>query len=176
MNKANPDLFIKLGYSLENRTIYITDVTEQEMAFYKRVLLVMQEISNDPIDIYIDSPGGCVYSGLGLYDLICNSKCWINTYATGKVMSMGLILLLAGDSRYGTLNTTFMAHGLSSGTNGKVKEQEIDLMEAKRLNNILIKILAERTNKTFNWWDKRLLHEDYYFDIEEAKSLKIIKI
>jgi ATP-dependent Clp protease protease subunit len=176
LDKASPNTFIKSHYSLENRMLYITNLEcEEEVAFIKRALLVLQQISNEPIDIYIDSFGGCVYSGLGLYDLIADSNCWITTYASGKVMSMGLILFCAGDTRLSTMNTTFMAHGLSSGTSGKVKNQEIDIKEAKRLNIKLLQILADKTNKSFKWWDKKLEHEDYYFDVEEAKKLKLIK-
>lgn len=176
MDKANPNTFIKNHFSIENRMIYITNLEcEEEVAFIIRALLVMQMTNDEPIDIYVDSFGGCVYSGLGLYDLIKDSPCWINTYAVGKVMSMGLTIFLSGDSRLALTNTTLMAHGLSSGTSGKVKNQQIDVNEAKRLNDILLHILADNSNKTFSWWNKKLEHEDYYFNMEEAKKLKIVR-
>ena len=170
-----PTIFITKSYSIANRMIYITDVEEESIAELKRAVLVMQSISDEPIDVYVDSYGGSVYDGLGLFDLLVNSTCHINTYCTGKAMSMGLILFLAGDTRVALPNSTFMAHGLKSGTTGTVKTQIIDVTEANRLNNILLNILTKGTKKTLKWWTKTIEHEDYYFTSEMAIKMKVIK-
>ena len=89
-------------------------------------------------------------------------------------MSAGVLVFLAGDVRYASKHTTFMMHSVSSGTEGKVKDQEIDVMEAKRINNIMLDILSERTKMKRNWWYRKILSHDSYFDAAYAKEIGMV--
>jgi ATP-dependent Clp protease protease subunit len=166
---ADPSEFIEKGYSLENRMIFITDITEDSMARLFKAILVMQMQSDEPIDVYINSSGGSVYDGLALYDLLNDSECVINTYATGKVFSFAIPLFLVGDYRYATTNTSFMVHQVSSGTEGNVHEMHIDVKECKRINTKMINIIAEKTGQKESFWKSKMF-KDTYFD--KAKAIE----
>ena len=109
----NLHTYVKEGYSFEYRTLYISDVEEFEINKALRVLSVMDTQEGD-INIVINSFGGSVYDGLALYDKIRNCKNNVITYNQGKVMSMGLILFVAGDVRNMSEHSTAMAHSVIS--------------------------------------------------------------
>ena len=171
---SNLHTYIEKGYSFEYRTIYISDVTEEDMSKLIRAFDVMENSSNEPIHIFVSSFGGSVYDGLALFDKIRASKSEVHTYAMGKVMSMGLILFLAGDIRHMQDNATAMAHSVSSGTWGKARNMEVDVNEVKRLNKILINILTQYTKMSTTFWEQEIKHEDKYYDKKTCKKLGII--
>lgn len=167
--------WLSFGIDLESRRIQLDmDVTDVMSSLVFRALLKMADISNEPIEIYLSSYGGEAYSGLAIYDAIRSSPCDIIIYANGKIMSAGVLIFLAGDVRYASKHTTFMMHSVSSGTEGKVKDQEIDVMESKRINNIMLDILAERTKMKRNWWYRKILSHDQYFDATYAKEIGMV--
>ena len=175
-NNENGFQYVEYGISVEKRRVMIDEeVDEFSMGWVIRAIqLMIEQNDKDPIEIYINSFGGCCYAGLALYDLLRAAKCPIKTFCIGKAMSMSLILFLAGDERYTFPNSTYMVHSVSSGSFGKVKEMEIDLKETKRLNNILLDILGERTKKNKKWWSKEIEHDDKYYDKVKAKTLGIV--
>lgn len=168
--------FIESGIDIENRIVFLdAEVDALTTSYIIRSVMLMDRLDpNTPIDFYINSFGGDVYSGLGVYDTLRNLNCTVRTTCTGAAMSMGLMLFLAGDERYCYENSTFMAHSVSSGSFGKVNDMEIDLAETKRLNELLIGILAERTKKNKKYWMDQTKHEDKYYNKKEAKKLGII--
>lgn len=166
--------FIDKGYCLKRRLIYIDQIKEEDVNKWIRIFVMLEFLSDEPITIYLNSPGGSVYDGLALFDIIMDSRCWIETVALGKIMSMGLTLFLSGDKRTSYKNTSFMAHEVSSGTYGKANEIVNDTEEVVRLNENLLEILEERTKKSKVWWKKYYHAKDKYFDAKQAKKLGVI--
>ena len=127
------------------------------------------------IQLLLSTYGGEVYDGLSLYDAIKNSKTCVDITCFGKIMSMGVIILLASKNRKAYRNTTFMIHEISSGAIGKLADLEESVDEAKRLNKVLFDILEKETRIT-----KAQLEEiynkkqDWFLTAEEALKLGII--
>lgn len=127
------------------------------------------------IQVLLSTYGGDVYDGLSLYDAIKNSKTEVDITCFGKIMSMGIIILLASKNRKAYRNTTFMIHEISSGGIGKLADLEESVDEAKRLNKVLFDIIEKETKIT-----KAQLEEiynkkqDWFLTAEEALKLGII--
>jgi ATP-dependent Clp protease protease subunit len=171
----NASNWLQLGVDIESRRIHVNlHVDETMMSIVLRGLIKMSDISNDPIELHLSSYGGDVYDGLAIYDAIMACPCDVVIRATGKIMSAGLLIFLAGDYRVASEHTTFMAHAVSSGIEGKVRDVEIDVKEMKRLNGIMMNILSQRTKKPIKFWEKVTMSHDKYFDLTEAKELGII--
>lgn len=169
--------WIETGIDLEKRRIMLDeDIDDISIGFMVRAIKKMIDINpEEPIDIYIDSYGGCVYSGLSLIDTISScDQTTIRTHAQGKVMSMALLIYLAGDERYASEYVTFMAHSLSASAIGKLYELQIETNECVRLEKILLQYMADRTDRPCSYWRKTLKYEDKYFDRDVAKTLGIV--
>lgn len=127
------------------------------------------------IQVLLSTYGGDVYDGLSLYDAIKNSNTEVDITCFGKIMSMGIIILLASKNRKAYRNTTFMIHEISSGAIGKLADLEESVDEAKRLNKVLFDIIEKETRIT-----KAQLEEiynkkqDWFITAEEALKLGII--
>lgn len=172
----NAKYFIEYGVDLKGRKIMLDeDIEDFSIGFVMRSIMQMIEDNNEkPIDIYINSYGGSVYDGLALCDLIEDLEVEVRTHAQGKIMSMALLIFACGDKRFAQERASFMAHSLSSGTEGKVYEQKVDVIEADRLNKILLKILADRSDKTEAWWKKQIEYKDMYFEKTKAIELGLV--
>ena len=177
MLEESTRFWVECGIDFKNRRVYLDEeVDEYSVGWINRALLKMAEDDpNEPITLYINCFGGSVYDGLGMYDVLTSLPMQINTVCVGSAMSMALILFLAGDNRMASKNSTFMAHNLAGGTYGKEAEIQVDAKEFTRLYLLLCDILGERTGKPAKWWQKKIKHEDFYFDIEKAKELGILK-
>lgn len=168
--------WIEYGIDLEKRRIMLDEeVDEFSMGWIIRAVYKMIDMSPEaPIDFIVNSYGGSVYDCLALYDLLRSlDYLTVRTYATGKVMSAGLILYLAGDERYASERATFMAHSIASGAWGKLFEMETETKECKRLQQVLLQILADRTDKSKAWWARHIRHEDRFYDRETAIEMGI---
>ena len=127
------------------------------------------------IQVLLSTYGGDVYDGLSLYDAIKNSNTEVDITCFGKIMSMGIIILLASKNRKAYRNTTFMIHEISSGAIGKLADLEESVDEAKRLNKVLFDIIEKETKIT-----KAQLEEiynkkqDWFITAEEALKLGLI--
>ena len=157
----------------------------QEDEAWKRNLCSVMDMSGikfDPtaidmphIQILLSTYGGCVYDGLSLYDAIKKSKTEVDITCFGKIMSMGIILLLSAKTRKAYRNTTFMIHEGSSGFIGKVADMEESVEESKRLREVIFDII-EKESKI----PKAKLNEirksrmDWYFTAEEALEYGLI--
>ena len=157
----------------------------QEDEAWKRNLCSVMDMSGIKFDpIAIDMPhiqmllstyGGCVYDGLSLYDAIKNSKTEVDITCFGKIMSMGIVLLLAAKTRKAYRNTTFMIHEGSSGAIGKVSDMEDSIDESKRLNDIYFGIIESETKIPKAKLDEiRKRRKDWYFTAEEALEYGLI--
>ena len=157
----------------------------QEDEAWKRNLCSVMDMSGikfDPtaidmphIQILLSTYGGCVYDGLSLYDAIKNSKTEVDITCFGKIMSMGIVLLLAAKTRKAYRNTTFMIHEGSSGAIGKVSDMEDSIDGSKRLNDIYFGIIESETKIPKAKLDEiRKRRKDWYFTAEEALKYGLI--
>lgn len=157
----------------------------QEDEAWKRNLCSVMDMSGikfDPtaidmphIQMLLSTYGGCVYDGLSLYDAIKNSNTEVDITCFGKIMSMGIVLLLAAKTRKAYRNTTFMIHEGSSGAIGKVSDMEDSIDESKRLNDIYFGIIESETKIPKAKLDEiRKRRKDWYFTAEEALEYGLI--
>lgn len=102
-----------------------------------------------PIHFYINSPGGSVYDALAIFDTMQFVKSPVHTYGIGMQASAAAFLLSSGEKgkRYVLPHSTVMIHQPSSGTRGKVTDQEIDLKESLRVKKLLEEIMAKNTGQ-----------------------------
>jgi ATP-dependent Clp protease protease subunit len=172
------DIFSRL---LKERIIvFAEDVNELSSSLLIAQLLFLD--SNDPgkeIKLHIHSPGGEVYSGLAVYDTLQKLKSPVQTVSMGLSASMASIFLAAGTPglRASLPNSTIMIHQPSSGTQGKITDMEIDLVESIRLKNKLIDILHKHCGgKTERDALALMMERNKWLTPEEALQIGIIDI
>lgn len=134
--------------------------------------------SEDPerdINVYINSPGGVVYSGLAIYDTMQFVTCPVATICVGLSASMGSVLLAAGSKgrRASLPNSRIMLHQPSGGSRGTAADIEIQVNEILHLKRRLYEILAEHTGKTVDQLQEDS-ERDYWLSAEAAKEYGII--
>lgn len=121
---------------MKDRIVFLQGEVEENMANHLVAqLLLLDSQSNNPIHMYVNSPGGQVTHGLAIYDTMRLIKSPVHTIVIGQAASMGSLLAQAGDKRYITENARHMVHRVSSGTqgtSGSVHVQELEFEDAKR--------------------------------------------
>lgn len=168
------DIYSRL---LKDRIIFLgSDVNEASANIVVAQLLFLQsQDAKKDIYFYINSPGGSVYDALAIYDTMQFVTNDIQTVGIGVQASAAAFLLSSGTKgkRYALPNATVMIHQPSSGTRGKVTDQEIDLRESLRIKKLLESIMAKNTGQK-----AEKIHEDMERDkwltSEEAKKYGII--
>ncbi len=142
------DIYSRL---LKDRIIFLgTDVNEHTANLIVAQMLFLQSVdSKKEISLYINSPGGSVYDALAIYDTMNFLKCDVATYGIGVQASAAAFLLSSGTKgkRFLLPHATIMIHQPSSGTRGKVTDQEIDLKESLRVKRLLEDIMAKNTGQ-----------------------------
>jgi ATP-dependent Clp protease protease subunit len=168
------DIYSRL---LKDRIIFLgSDVNEASANIVVAQLLFLQaEDSKKDIYFYINSPGGSVYDALAIYDTMQFVTNDIQTFGIGVQASAAAFLLSSGTKgkRFALPNSTVMIHQPSSGTRGKVTDQEIDLRESLRIKRLLEGIMAKNTGQK-----PSKIHEDMERDkwltADEAKKYGIV--
>lgn len=159
-----------------NKPITQETVSEwQSMLLYLITQTTPEESKENPIQLYINSPGGSVYDGLGLYDVIhlIKSKGYIvRTINIGTCASMAAIILMAGSIGYreSLPNCSIMLHELSYGDFGKLSEMEDAVEESQRLQIILDGIITSNSNFLPTDFERK----DVWMDAKTALKYKII--
>lgn len=167
------DLYSRL---MKERVIFFTGEVETTMCNIAIAQMLFLEAENpeQPINMYINSPGGSVYAGMGVYDVMQYIKCPVHTYATGMVASMGSFLSQAGapGHRYILPHAVTMIHQPSSGTRGKVSDMEIDLMESLRIKKEMTELYVKH-NSTGTTYEKftELMDRDKWLTSTQAIEL-----
>jgi ATP-dependent Clp protease protease subunit len=168
------DIYSRL---LKDRIIFLgSDVNEHTANLVvAQLLFLANEDSKKDISFYINSPGGSVYDALAIYDTMQYIKPDIQTVGIGVQASAAAFLLSSGTKGKRSLleNASVMIHQPSSGTRGKVSDQEIDLREALRVKKLLEDIMAKNTGqeaKTIH----RDMERDLWMSAPEAKKYGII--
>ncbi len=174
LNVSQMDVFSRL---MMDRIIFLgTPVDDQIANIIQAQLLFLQ--SSDPkrdIYLYINSPGGSVYAGLGIYDTMQFISPEVATICTGLAASMAAVLLCAGEEkkRSALKHSRIMIHQPMSGTQGQVSDMEIALKETTKVRDELYNILANHTGKTFDEV-KKDSDRDYWMSSAEAEAYGMI--
>lgn len=163
---------------LKDRIIYLSGTITDELAnvIIMQLLWLNADDPDEHINLYINSPGGSVYSGLAIKDIMYNIKNPVNTLGVGICASMGSYLLASGTgTRKATENCRIMIHSVSSGTSGTVHDIEIDYKETKSLHNKLLLDMSKFSKGKTSYEEfKNLTERDFYMDTEIAISLGLV--
>jgi len=142
------DLYSRM---MKERVVFFTGEVETNMCNIMVAQLLFLEAENPetPVHMYINSPGGSVYDGLAVYDVMQYIKCPVYTYVTGMAASMGSFIAQAGEPghRYLLPRAITMIHQPSSGTRGKISDMEIDLMESLRIKKEMTELYVKHNSK-----------------------------
>lgn len=174
-NGLSVDIFSKL---LDERVIFLSDEIDSDVcAIVKAQLLYLESESDDDIKIYIDSPGGSVYSGLGLLDVMDYVSPDIVTINTGLAASMGAVILCAGTKgkRKALKRSRTMIHQ-PLGFGGWMQQASDMEIEAKEINSLkkeLYEIISERTGQPYDRVSKDG-DRDYWMTAIDAKKYGMI--
>ena len=162
------DIYSRL---LEDRIIFIDGEINESTAsvVVAELIHLANEDSDADIKMYINSPGGSVYDGLAIYDTMNYIKPDVQTFGIGLQASMGAFLLSSGTKgkRHLLPNSRVMIHQPSSGTQGKVTDQEISLREAVELKEKLSAIMAKNTGQKLAKI-KTDMERDFWMGADEA--------
>ncbi|MDR0206847.1 MAG: ATP-dependent Clp endopeptidase proteolytic subunit ClpP [Bacteroidales bacterium] len=174
MNITQLDVFSRL---MKDRIIFLGVPIFDDVANIIQAQLLFLESQNadQDIQIYINSPGGSIYAGLGIYDTMQYLKSDIHTICTGIAASMASVLLCAGakGKRFALPHSRIMIHQPMGGTEGQASDIEIQAREIQKLKKELYEIIAHHTEKTYEdvWRDS---DRDYWMTSAEAQSYGMI--
>lgn len=168
------DIFSRL---LKDRIIFIGIPIDDNVAnlIIAQLLFLQTQDPKKDIDMYINTPGGAVTSGLAIYDTMQFVTPDVNTYCSGQASSMGALLLCAGTKgkRYGLPHSRIMIHQPWGGTRGTAADISIQAQEILRMRDEVNKLLAEHTGQPLKKVEKDT-DRDFYMNSEEAKEYGII--
>ena len=168
------DIYSRL---LKERIIFLVGPVNDNVATLVTAQLLFLESENPKkeISFYINSPGGLVTAGLGIYDTMQYIKPPVSTLCIGQASSMGSFLLAAGEKgkRFSLPNSRIMVHQPSAGYQGQATDIEIHAKEILALKNRLNKIYSKHTKKSEEEI-KKALERDNFMTPTEAKSFGLI--
>lgn len=174
LNVAQMDVFSRL---MMDRVIFLgTDVNDYTANVIQAQLLYLD--AADPgkdVTIYINSPGGSVYAGLGIYDTMQYISSDVTTVCTGMAASMAAVLLVAGHSgkRFALNHSRVMIHQPMGGAQGQASDIEITAREIQKLKKELYQIIADHSGQPFDKVE-RDSDRDYWMTAQEAKAYGMI--
>jgi ATP-dependent Clp protease protease subunit len=168
------DIYSRL---LKERIIFLGEEVNEHTAniVVAQLLHLAYEDPKKDISLYINSPGGSISDGLAIYDTMNFIKPDVATYGIGLQASMGAFLLSSGakGKRFVLPHARVMIHQPSSGTQGKVTDQEISLREALRLKDLLTEITAKNTGQKVAKV-KADMERDFWMDAKEAVTYGLV--
>ena len=168
------DIYSRL---LKERIIFLVGQIEPHMAnlIVAQILFLAREDSEKDINLYINSPGGEVYSGMAIYDTMQYVPCDVATFSVGLCASMGTVLLTAGAAgkRYAMPNSTIHMHQPLSGTQGQASDIEIHARETLRIQDRLRQIIADHTGQSYERVAKDS-DRDFWLNAEQASEYGLV--
>ncbi len=167
------DLYSRL---LEDRIILLCGEIDDHLSNnIVAQLLYLDSLSNDNINLYINSVGGSVTAGLAIYDTMNYIKSDVSTICIGLAASMGAFLLSSGTKgkRYSLPNSDILIHQPSGGTQGQATEMKIAAEHILKTRDRLNKILSKNTGKKLEQISEDV-ERDYYLTAEEALDYGLI--
>ena len=171
LNVAQMDVFSRL---MMDRIIFLGTAIDDYVANVIQAQLLFLDAKRD-INLYLNSPGGSVYAGLGIYDTMQFINPDVATICTGMAASMAAVLMCAGASgkRSALPHARIMIHQPMGGVEGQATEIEITAREIQKLKKELYEIIAKHSGQTYDkvWADS---DRDYWMTAEEAKAYGMI--
>ena len=166
-------------YILEERQLNVTQLDVFSRLMMDRIIFLGTQVddytANKDISIYINSPGGSVYAGLGIYDTMQFISSDVATICTGMAASMAAVLLVAGaeGKRSALPHSRVMIHQPMGGAQGQASDIEITAREIQKLKKELYTIIADHSHTDFDkvWADS---DRDYWMTAQEAKEYGMI--
>jgi len=169
-NMSVMDVFSRL---MMDRIIFLgTDIDDYVANVINAQLLYLEEDNDEaPVSLYINSPGGEVYSGLSIYDTMNIIDIPVHTCVAGMAASMAFILAISGEKgcRSALEHSRLMQHQPSGGVIGDAKSMEIEYKEISKVQNSLYKIISNKTSQSLRKVTKDC-DRDYWMSSEEAKN------
>jgi ATP-dependent Clp protease protease subunit len=168
------DIFSRL---LKERIVFVgTPINDQIANLTVAQLLYLEsESSEKPIQMYVNSPGGVIYSGLGVYDTMQYVGAPVNTICVGLAASMGSVLVAAGEEgrRAALPNSRIMIHQPMGGAEGQASDIQIQAQEVAWLKKRLYQILAHHTDKSFEQIEEDA-DRNYWMSATEAQEYGLV--
>ncbi|MCR4737835.1 MAG: ATP-dependent Clp endopeptidase proteolytic subunit ClpP [Bacteroidales bacterium] len=174
MNITQLDVFSRL---MKDRIIFLGVPIDDDVAniIQAQLLFLESQDSTRDIQIYLNSPGGQVYAGLGIYDTMQYLKPDVSTICTGMAASMAAVLLCAGakGKRFALPHSRVMIHQPMGGAQGQASDIEIEAQEIMKIKKELYEIIAQHSGKDFDqvWND---CDRDHWMIASEAKEYGLI--
>lgn len=169
-----PDMLMQK--MLKTRTILLSGEVNKALAEkVVKQLLLLEADGNDPIKVFIDSPGGDADAGYAIFDMIRFIKPEVYTIGMGLVASAGALILLAApkERRLAFPNSHYLIHQPLSGIRGVATEIEIHATEIEKLRLKLNKLISDETGKNITQVEKDT-DRDFWMNGEEAKSYGLV--
>lgn len=174
MNVASMDVFSRL---MMDRIIFLgTGINDHVANIIQAQLLFLESVdAKKDIQIYLNSPGGGVYAGLGIYDTMQYIAPDVATICTGMAASMGAVLLCAGadGKRTALKHSRVMIHQPLGGAQGQASDMEITVKEIMKLKTELYEIISSHSGKSIEDVEKNS-DRDYWMKADEAKAYGMI--
>ena len=168
------DIFSRL---LKDRIVFIGTPVDDNVAnvVIAQMLFLQMEDGNKDINVYINTPGGSITSGLAIYDTIQFVKPDVATYCVGQAASMGALLLAAGkkNKRFALPNSRILIHQPWGGFQGTAEDISIQTKEILRLREKVNEILSLHTGKSIDKI-RQDTDRDYYMGAQEAQEYGIV--
>lgn len=160
---------------LKDRIVFLNGEVNMHSAnlIVAQLLFLESEDPDKDISLYINSPGGEVYSGLAVYDTMQYLKAPVNTICVGLAASMGAVLLTAGKKRMALPHSRIMIHQPLGGAQGQASDIEIQAKEILKLREVINEILIKHTGRTKEEIE-RATDRDRFFDPYEAKEFGLL--
>ncbi|MCB0079838.1 MAG: ATP-dependent Clp protease proteolytic subunit [Caldilineaceae bacterium] len=162
---------------LKERIIFLGTPINDQIAnlIVAQLLYLNSEDPNQPINMYINSPGGSIYAGLAIYDAMQMLKAPISTMAVGVTASMGTAILTAGASgkRYALPHATIHMHPAGGGAQGYTEDVRIAYREQERLQTQLFHLVGKHTGH--DWREiEEFFRRDRFMNAVEAKEYGLV--
>ena len=174
LNVTQMDVFSRL---MMDRIIFLgTEVNDYTANVIQAQLLYLDSVDSDKdISIYLNTPGGSVYAGLGIYDTMQFVKSRVATICTGMAASMGAVLLVAGEKgmRAALPHSRVMIHQPMGGIQGQASDIEITAKEILKLKDELYQIISDHSGQTMEKI-RRDADRDYWMTAVEAQEYGMI--
>lgn len=174
LNVAQMDVFSRL---MMDRIIFLGQAVDDQTAnIIQAQLLFLQSLdTKKDISLYINSPGGSVYAGFGIYDTMQYISPDVATICTGMAASMAAVLLCAGarGKRCVLKHSRVMIHQTSGGTQGTARDMEISVQQVLKIQNELFQIIADHSGNTIEKI-RELSDRDHWMTAREAKTLGLV--
>lgn len=168
------DIFSRL---LKDRIVFLGTEINDDVAniIIAQLLFLESEDPDKDVQLYINSPGGVVTSGLAIFDTMQYVRCPVSTICIGQAASMGAVLLCAGNKgrRFILPHSRVLLHQPMGGARGQASDIEIQAREIRHLKDVLTQILVDATGKTTEQISKDI-DRDFYLGAEQAKEYGIV--